>query len=229
MDFGDDDPVSSLPETACWTYFGSGGENNIIDSDSTHSRTYYLDDQWHFYRLVRDANVVTVYLDGQTLGTAAYADSLGSDSPSAHQFIGRASVRHDLPHIEDPFPWFGYIGDVRVFDQAVPPEEFATNEHYACYQAKAADAGLKPDPKPSGTLTNQVANGTFEKCKFKLICVPTEKNDSGPPGNPALNYCGWQCKGFKGEVPFTVSDQFGSGAVVAKKLKFILNECTVSP
>jgi hypothetical protein len=103
----------------------------------------------------------------------------------------------------------------------------AQNDHYACYQSKAEDAGLKIKPKPSGTLTNQVVpNDAFSKCKFKLLCVPTAKNAGPAPANPNDHYCGWQCKGFKGAVPYTVTDQFGGGAITAKKLKFVLNACT---
>lgn len=114
------------------------------------------------------------------------------------------------------------------------PAQAQDNDHYACYQTKSLkDAnkvdGHKVKPKPSGTLINQVEPaGTFSKCKFKLLCVPTDKNGSGAPANPNLHYCGWQCKGFKGAVQYTTTDQFGAGPIEAKKLKFILNTCTKS-
>jgi hypothetical protein len=111
------------------------------------------------------------------------------------------------------------------------PAQAQDNDHYACYQSKTLkDAnkfdGHKIKPKPSGTLDDQVATGSFEKCKFKLLCVPTNKNGGGAPANPNLHYCGWQCKGFKGSAVFTTTDQFGAGPIEAKKLKFILTQCS---
>jgi hypothetical protein len=101
------------------------------------------------------------------------------------------------------------------------------NEHYACYQAKASGAS-KVKPKPSGNIIDQVSSGAFSGCKLKLLCVPTDKNGSGIQ-NSNLHYCGWQCKGFKGSAPYTVTDQFvGGGGAEAKKLKFILNQCDKS-
>jgi hypothetical protein len=98
------------------------------------------------------------------------------------------------------------------------------NDHYACYQIKA-----KFPKNQTGTLTNQVeASGTFNKCKIKLLCVPSLKNGGGTITNANAHYCGWQCKGFKGKVTYTVTDQFAAGSVTTSKLKFILNACTKS-
>lgn len=101
------------------------------------------------------------------------------------------------------------------------------NDHYACYQVKASGAA-KVKPKPSGNISDQVSSGSFSGCKLKILCVPTSKN-GGPVNDPTLHYCGWQCKGFKGSAPYTVTDQFTlGGGAEAKKLKFILNKCTKS-
>ncbi len=122
VDLGDNDlaPPASQ-ETALWTYFGSDGE--IAITDPRIDRSFYLDDAWHRYSLVRTGNLVTVYLDGAIVGTAAYSGPLGSASASARNFIGRASLLTEVAIIGPPglFPWFGYISGVRVFDEALPP------------------------------------------------------------------------------------------------------------
>jgi len=98
------------------------------------------------------------------------------------------------------------------------------NEHYACYDLK------NKHPKgQTGTISNQVeALGTFEKCKLKQLCVPTLKNGGGIITNPTAHYCTYQCKGGKPAVAYTVTDQFGAGAVTTKKLRFIMNSCAKS-
>ena len=72
VDLGDNDlaPPASQ-ETALWTYFGSDGE--IAITDPRIDRSFYLDDAWHRYSLVRTGNLVTVCLDGAIVGTAAYS------------------------------------------------------------------------------------------------------------------------------------------------------------
>jgi hypothetical protein len=103
------------------------------------------------------------------------------------------------------------------------------NPHYCCWQAKATGTKSIKATKPAGTLDDQTANGNFEKCKFKAICNPCNKNGSGTPPQANLHYCMWQCKGPKVAVPYTVTDtNFNSGDIETKKLKWILNECTKS-
>jgi hypothetical protein len=101
----------------------------------------------------------------------------------------------------------------------------AQDNHYACYQAKDLKTP-KLASKQTGSFADSVAAGTFEKCKLKYVCVPTDKNGSGIP-DPSLNYCCHQCKGFKGAVNVGVSDQFINGNVQLKKLKFICNPCSI--
>lgn len=121
VDFGDEDLVATdSSETGCWTYFGGDGEHQVVDP--TNSRDFYLDNRWHRYTLVRDSGLVTVYVDQLAFGPTAYADALGSDSPTARNYIGRASVLTHNMVGGDPFPWFGYIAGVRVFDQSLPPD-----------------------------------------------------------------------------------------------------------
>ena len=104
------------------------------------------------------------------------------------------------------------------------PAKAADNDHYAGYQIKN-----KIKVQPTGTIANSVeAAGNFNKCKLKFLFVPTAKNGGAAPANPNLNYACWQCKGGKPVVSFTVTDQFGSGAVSTKKLKFICNTAAVS-
>jgi len=107
------------------------------------------------------------------------------------------------------------------------PVQAQDNDHYACYQLKHK---IKPKPKPSGNLTNNLVEvaGNFSKCKLKFLCVPTEKNGGGVIGDPNLHYCAWQCKGGKPLADFAITDQFGFGSVSTKKLKFILNKCDVT-
>ena len=118
VDLGDVDlpPPTFTQETALWTYFGSGGAFAAVGP--LGDRLLYLDDAWHHYSLVRAGTTVTVYLDGVVLDATEYSDALGSVSVAARNYIGRASV---LTEVIGEFPWFGYIGGVRVFDEAVPP------------------------------------------------------------------------------------------------------------
>lgn len=100
--------------------------------------------------------------------------------------------------------------------------------HYACYQVKH-----KLTKGQTGSISNQVeAAGTFQKCKLKYLCAPTSKTYNmvtSPIQNPALHYCCHQCKGGKPAVPYTITDQFVTGAVTTKKLKLICNPCVKAP
>jgi hypothetical protein len=99
------------------------------------------------------------------------------------------------------------------------------NDHYACYQLKH-----KFPKGQAGTLSNQVeVAGQYAKCKLKHLCVPTLKNGGGNISNANAHYLVWQCKGGKPVVPYTVSDQFASGVVTTKKLKFLLNLASMPP
>jgi len=96
--------------------------------------------------------------------------------------------------------------------------------HYACYQVKH-----KLTKGQTGTLSNDVeVAGAFQKCKLKHLCVPTAKNGD-PIQNPDLNYCCHQCKGGKPAVAYTITDQFVTGAITTKKLKYVCNPCQKAP
>jgi hypothetical protein len=94
-------------------------------------------------------------------------------------------------------------------------------EHFAGYQVKH-----KLSKGQSGTISNSVDAGTFEKCKTKFILVPTTKNLNPPNGTE--QYVCHQCKGGKPAVQLTVTDQFVQGGVETKKLKLICNLATIS-
>ena len=108
------------------------------------------------------------------------------------------------------------------------PTVASAQNHYACYQVKDLKIPGKLASKQTGTHSDDVASGAFEKCKLKFLCTPTSKDGSGISGSPSDLLC-HQCKGFKGAVAYDVSDQYVSGRVETKKLKFICNPATKTP
>lgn len=196
VDFGDSDGVPFV-ETACWTYWDGPGHHHVIDPDTDHDRSYYLDDQWHHYRLVRDGELITVSIDGTPLGSTSYAGQIHPNS--ANSFIGRASV---FSSGGDPYPWFGYIASFTIIDDDSPPlltcpslvqvldKKDGPPGSVVFYSVTASD-DIDPAPAlvctpPSGsffprgttlvTCTATDASGNQSVCQFPVVVQPTFKS-----------------------------------------------------
>jgi hypothetical protein len=111
-----------------------------------------------------------------------------------------------------------------------PTVASAQDNHYACYQVKDLKVPGKLAKGQAGTHTTAGVHGPalYEKCKLKYLCSPTSK-DGSIIADPNLHYLCHQCKGFKGKVAFDVTDQFVTGRVETKKLKFICNPAASNP
>jgi hypothetical protein len=120
---------------------------------------------------------------------------------------------------------FLLIGLAVAVGFAMASSASAQVNHYGCYQVKDLKIPAKLASKQSGSYSTQNDAGLYAKCKLKFLCMPLSK-DGSPVPDPGLHYCCHQCKGFKGAINYDVSDQFVTGRVQAKKLKFLCNPCS---
>jgi hypothetical protein len=105
----------------------------------------------------------------------------------------------------------------------IAPTVASAQTHLACYQVKDLKVPAKLLSKQTGTHADAVTTESFEKCKLKYLCIPTSKDGSGI-ADPSLNYNCYQCKGAtKPAVSFDFTDQYNTGRIETKKLKFICN------
>jgi hypothetical protein len=201
VDFGDEDAVAGLSETACWTYFTGSGSNNVVDPNASHGRNYYLDDAWHRYTLVRASALVTVYMDNHLLGTIAYSGALGSDSPSARNYIGRASVLYISS--EDPLPWFGYIAGVRVFDEALPPD--TTPPVLSCPPFVVVVDRFSGLPAPTGEAVDYSVTAADAKDPAPVVVCTPPSGSFFPVGTTIVICTAMDASGNQSSCMFPVS------------------------
>jgi len=116
----------------------------------------------------------------------------------------------------------------------IAPTVASAQNHYACYQTKDLKIPAKLVKNQTGSFVDQAAGADiYEKCKLKYLCTPTSK-DGSPVPDPGLHYLCHQCKQVSKKLPknlvnFDVTDQFVSGRVNLKKLKFICNPAIKTP
>lgn len=116
LDFGFNDPnnCDGTPK-GIWVYWNGGGTNKVCYG----ATNAYTNGAWHHIALVRKTGVITLYIDGQKVGSANYAGNI--DLTGGKYSIGSLSDG-------SKYFWKGNLDEIRVSNVARWIGNFETNK-----------------------------------------------------------------------------------------------------
>jgi Concanavalin A-like lectin/glucanases superfamily len=216
LDCGNNDPNHS------WRFFmrDAGGGTHLVGAPAGLTSA---DAQWHHLVGIVDSNVrsnVSLYVDGNLIGTAAYSTANGVLNTTAN-FPVTIGARQSAANVDDNLQFNGYISDVAIYNYALTVQQ-VTNHYFT--MGIVPTVAIKPPYTPGNPFTTNVAEGstTVVSTAISPATLPLSYQwydvTSGSPGTPipgetnsTLAITNIQAAAYNGHiVSLTITNVYGS-------------------
>ena len=143
---------------------GSGVDSDKSFASSLLAPNTIVDGNWHHIAFTYDGATACLYVDHQLANSKSWAHPIAYGTASKNRLcIGTCDAASYTSY------WQGYIDEVRIIDEALPPEQFLQVRDVACDNAIDDDTALYlPFNNMDFTLYNSATSAAASKVSIRL-------------------------------------------------------------